>query len=658
MPIILRKSKLEANRPLKLNCCVTSDPQFISSLDQLLDQARSKKGLDNETLNSIELCIDKLKQIHSYCGEYDYQGIPANGFRNILICCQNILTKGISKWNPRKKGRCNQFKQILKGLLFCAPFVDEIRSKTSVNKNTIFTDDDFYKNLALQYFMADFESLHPHYDQFKASLYNLQFAQFGSVMRNLAAIFLMGSCRSISTSLLSRNRYFKTVDVNTRNIDINVLKIVDKMLPKPLFRGFFRLTHKNAINNIYIPQQTQYEVKVVTNNVNSPRPNQDVHIIQLSQGKDKKLLRHRCLVLKNRTQDQTYSGCVLLHLHGGSFVFGSPEVHLNYNVQWADRFPGGTIVIPHFKKAPKYRFPTDLNTFLDVYYWLTRSSTADQLELLGTKVEKVIVLADSSGSISAMALIMLINDIRHGLNVYDEEGNIITHPKVKLPMPTSVLLIYPCVAINRLIGPSSLLMPQHFLVVPHVVVTCTLSYLPNRTCDETLHQFCQHSKSKRKSKKGVETSENESEVHTFDSLNFVKKNPIFPNFNKERADLLFSLSNDDILNHPYISCLNYKHMHLLTDVPLVIQAIRSDIWMDVVIELLKKWPGPSSLFVMDELFHSYLPLCPLGGVYKEATDLAIDQVKGLFDKYPGLHQPSQLQGASDENCDLNSNRQL
>lgn len=644
MPLILRKARLELRRPLKINSCETADPNFTQQLDSLVDKAKSKKNMDTEIVQSIESCIEKMKEIHSYCHEYDYSDIPANGYRTMLLCARNILDRGINKWNHRKTKRCEQFKHILQNLLATAPLIDYIRSASS--SDTVIDDLDLYKKMTMKYFTSGFKNCLPLYDQFNGSLYTLRLGKLICSFRNLAISFMSGNKLTFFFHLLNDSRYFSRVDRYSRNVDINILKITDKMLSKPLTRGLLRKVRHSTIKVVNIASQNQYQVRVIhSSRDNGKSHSSDARIIQLNTQSTQISRHHRCLVIKNQAKDATYSKCLLIHIHGGAFVFGSPELHLLYNSKWADDFPGGTVLVPEFGLAPEHKFPSDIQVLFDIYFWLTRSSAADQVELLGTTVDKIIILGDSSGALQTLSLTLVLNDLRHNRNIYDELGNVISNAAVKLPMPAGLFLIYPVIAINQVIAPSHLLMPFHFLVLPHVVISTTLSYVPNRLCDSSLLSFVEKltlpEDEKKRLIKLIEKQLNENKSpEEFNYLRYYKKNNFHPHVTQDTTEQLFMSANLDILKHPYVSPLNYGHLDELKDVGIVIHAVRSDLWIDGVVELMKKWPGYSSLHVMDDLFHSYLPLYPFGGIMKEACDLVITHVKERFDATNTIHHDS------------------
>ncbi|WP_308916939.1 alpha/beta hydrolase fold domain-containing protein [Jannaschia sp. LMIT008] len=59
------------------------------------------------------------------------------------------------------------------------------------------------------------------------------------------------------------------------------------------------------------------------------------------------------------------SGPRIAWLHGGGYVFGSPETHLRAAAHLA-RLLGGTVVLPRYRLAPEHGWPAPLDDVLDV----------------------------------------------------------------------------------------------------------------------------------------------------------------------------------------------------------------------------------------------------------------------------------------------------
>jgi len=105
---------------------------------------------------------------------------------------------------------------------------------------------------------------------------------------------------------------------------------------------------------------------------------------------------------------------VILYLHGGAYVIGSPRTHRQL-VSHLARAAGVTAVIPEYRLAPEYQFPAGLDDAVAVYRGLLES---------GFKAEDIIISGDSAGGgLSAATLLAL----RHA----------------GVPMPAAAVLLSP-----------------------------------------------------------------------------------------------------------------------------------------------------------------------------------------------------------------------
>lgn len=105
---------------------------------------------------------------------------------------------------------------------------------------------------------------------------------------------------------------------------------------------------------------------------------------------------------------------VILYLHGGAYVIGSPRTHRQL-VSHLARKAGVTAVLPDYRLAPEHPFPAGLDDAVAVYRGLLES---------GFKPEDIIISGDSAGGgLTAATLLTL----RH----------------VGVPMPAAAVLLSP-----------------------------------------------------------------------------------------------------------------------------------------------------------------------------------------------------------------------
>lgn len=97
---------------------------------------------------------------------------------------------------------------------------------------------------------------------------------------------------------------------------------------------------------------------------------------------------------------------VVLHLHGGAYVMGSPRTHrgLAAALSRACRAP---VVVPDYRLAPEHPFPAAVDDAVAVWHWLT--------EVQGVDPARIAVTGDSAGGGLGLALMVRLRDEGHAL---------------------------------------------------------------------------------------------------------------------------------------------------------------------------------------------------------------------------------------------------
>jgi len=98
------------------------------------------------------------------------------------------------------------------------------------------------------------------------------------------------------------------------------------------------------------------------------------------------------------------SAGALLHIHGGGFVMGSPEMDVARNIELV-RATGGAILSVDYRLAPEYPHPSGLEDCHAALVWL-----AAQTEALGISPGRIGVLGESAGGGLAASLALLARD--------------------------------------------------------------------------------------------------------------------------------------------------------------------------------------------------------------------------------------------------------
>ena len=97
---------------------------------------------------------------------------------------------------------------------------------------------------------------------------------------------------------------------------------------------------------------------------------------------------------------QADAGCVLLYLHGGAWVMGSPRTH---RALVADLAVGAGVraLSLGYRLAPEHPYPAALDDCLEAYGWLLAQGIAP---------ERIVVAGDSAGGNLALAMLLRLRD--------------------------------------------------------------------------------------------------------------------------------------------------------------------------------------------------------------------------------------------------------
>ncbi|MEP1229082.1 MAG: alpha/beta hydrolase [Litorimonas sp.] len=120
----------------------------------------------------------------------------------------------------------------------------------------------------------------------------------------------------------------------------------------------------------------------------------------------------RLLIIKPKLEAPIQGLPALLYMHGGGFVFGSPETILPTMQRLAEDV-GCVIILPAYRLAPEHPFPAALN---DNY--LALSWVHEQALDLGIDISHIAIGGDSAGGGHAAALNIAVRDRGEFLPIY------------------------------------------------------------------------------------------------------------------------------------------------------------------------------------------------------------------------------------------------
>lgn len=92
---------------------------------------------------------------------------------------------------------------------------------------------------------------------------------------------------------------------------------------------------------------------------------------------------------------------VVLHLHGGAYLMGSPRTHLGMAASLS-RTSRSPVMLPHYRLAPEHVFPAALDDAVAAYRWL--------VDRRGFRPDRIAVSGDSAGGGLGLAMLVRLRD--------------------------------------------------------------------------------------------------------------------------------------------------------------------------------------------------------------------------------------------------------
>jgi epsilon-lactone hydrolase len=95
------------------------------------------------------------------------------------------------------------------------------------------------------------------------------------------------------------------------------------------------------------------------------------------------------------------TAAIVLYLHGGGYVIGSPRSHRHLAAALA-RAARGTALLPDYRRAPEHRFPAAVDDAVAAYRWL--------IDDHGAHPNSVVIAGDSAGGGLMLATLLALRD--------------------------------------------------------------------------------------------------------------------------------------------------------------------------------------------------------------------------------------------------------
>jgi hormone-sensitive lipase len=153
----------------------------------------------------------------------------------------------------------------------------------------------------------------------------------------------------------------------------------------------------------------------------------------------------------SKKQPLPASSGLIVHIHGGGFVAQSPKSHEFYLRSWSQELQCPVVSID-YSLCPDAPFPRPLEECTMAYAWILQN-----LALLGTTGEHIVLVGDSAGGNLAMTTAMKI--LEHGLR-----------------RPNRVVIVYPTLNCTVAVSPSRFLSLFDPILPIGVLINCMHAY--------------------------------------------------------------------------------------------------------------------------------------------------------------------------------------
>lgn len=608
-----------------------------------------------EILNDIkDLCRYGLEVI-SWAHEYDYRGVPCNGYWTSVDIGIKLVEYGIDHYG----GYDNfiEFQDLLKVFKKGVRYIKRLRETTQASRfngrNRLQLSDNDSCLMAESF--ADYMKSGEAIDHFLSKNVGFFFPLPERMLFQLGHYFLpIIAARNLWSSLkclFSSDARKLHIRKLFHNLTMDEIKHVDLATDTWLSKRYSPLAvngilHPTIAKTIFIPTQNNFILKCDPNEQTCDLIISDDEK-ESSEFSSEKIGEVRCRLLFDQNKNRPPDGSLILQTHGGGFIIGTPDTHELYTRYWMNQMPGVAMIMVDIDVYPKSQFPVGLQQMLDVYLWCFSREAED---VIGYPIKKIACVGDSSGGLMSLALINVLNDIRKRC----PEAS--SGEERLFQMPVGLLGVYPSFSLEPRVTPSLLFTAFRPDLSPTIFANMVSAYVPMRnrdinnnwgTGDGEIEREKENSKSFWEYFKDwiqIPSSSSGLSPSTSDSMESNNKIQLNDNYGKERSDKRVFWWNqsskftkdflDDwkLLVHPYVSPLVYGDFASSSkNMKLSLIVVPTDPIADHAIALAQKWKGPVNIILEDDLIHGYLPFVFLRFKFADANDRVVVELKKLID---------------------------
>lgn len=396
-------------------------------------------GVTKDLIDSIR----KRCEIFSSSDDFDFKGIPSNGYRSQC----RLFTKWLLLAN-RMSSKSKRFKEF-------------VRVLADVNTTLVLLDNGTLPGREQQVLLINLSRRVTPFlltGDFLAIDCNRQ-------MRALMRTFIVMSSMFLTISVPETLKCI----LNVRNCSTSYIKSLANNSPQVVARFVRRLNWlpvrmSSKILSIFSQSASACSTKTSLTLPSGFEFRVSPHEITLDTrpSASQTLLRIHKVISRNVQAD----GRILIFVHGGGFVGPSANAIDDVFIKdWAAQIPGITILNVDVSLAPEHPFPAPLQELLDLFLWLT-SGQPTVVEEMGFQPKGIVLCGDSSGGNLVACLTVALNDLRRRAGAYF------------IQMPIALVMFVPKLSLDFDVFPSSLMSVIDPLINPLFQVKAAEAYVP------------------------------------------------------------------------------------------------------------------------------------------------------------------------------------
>ena len=385
------------------------------------------KEEDKNLVNILTQLDEGCSEFEKFYSEYDYDAdTPANGYRffvSMIDALVPLIAQQVPATSRKKKKALQDYETAAATLIKVMGMLRVSRSKGSDYDLSQITDEDI--DILEQVFSMNESDVAPFFKQTVGPFWLQDFAGVEKRHAAKALTFLTGSSWHRVRMLFSSSYALRVTAADALCLDVHKMKHVTMKFNRFPLKLLLKLGPKvKGVTSsvVHIDRSSEWVINV----------KDAVTPAAIQKSGDKREGSVRCLLVKPKPKgNQIGAGhdgkSLLVHIHGGAFIVGTPDMMLSFLTPTTAEFNLPIISID-YALAPENKYPAGIQDVLDVYLFLTSGSEKVQ-QLLGFQPTNIVLAGESAGGNMAIALAIALQMIsRTGAPVIMPKGVSIQFP--------------------------------------------------------------------------------------------------------------------------------------------------------------------------------------------------------------------------------------